>query len=580
MTAPSRDEFVLLHAIARELGEKDVADDLEALRQRVEEGRFFVVCVGQFKRGKSTLLNALAGIRALPVGVVPVTTVVTVVRFGPRLRARVRTDDWSDVPFEDLALYVAEENNPDNIRGVTGVEVEVPSPLLQSGMCLVDTPGVGSVFAKNTEAARAFVPHIDVALVVLGADPPISGEELELVADVAKHADRLVFVINKADRLSEADVEQARVFTRDVLTKRLARDVGDLLVISAADRIEGRSSRDWSVLESRLQALSHEASAMLVESARRRGLRWICSRLAVAVAGHRAALLSPLEQSRAHLQALTTAVADASHSLVQLEMAFRAEEAALRKVLEQRQRDFLERAVPEVSAALLARLSTAPDDTRDLRTRGFEFAAALAQERVENWARDVRPEAERLYREATERFVLLGNDFLRRLRTTKDSGLGGLPEELEPAQEMRIPSRFHFTEMLTIGSPSPASAFWFALLSREQAIRAAHKHGVRYLARLLETNSARVTNDLVDRATESGTRLRREISRLLGAVTATARRGIERAREAQEAGEPAVKAALGRLDVVGAEIQDLIRGLEEGAETRQRASPARGVEKD
>ena len=76
-------------------------------------GRFYVACVGQFKRGKSTLLNALVGEPVLPTGVVPVTAVVTVVRHGAA-GARIRSvdRDWQDIRRSDVAAYVTEEQNP------------------------------------------------------------------------------------------------------------------------------------------------------------------------------------------------------------------------------------------------------------------------------------------------------------------------------------------------------------------------------------------------------------------------------------------------------------------------------------
>jgi hypothetical protein len=81
--------------------------------------------------------------------------------------------------------------------GLQGVEVFEPSVLLASGMCLVDTPGLGSVFAANTAATRELIPHIDAVIAVLGADPPISGEELELLAEVAHQTPYLLLVLNK-----------------------------------------------------------------------------------------------------------------------------------------------------------------------------------------------------------------------------------------------------------------------------------------------------------------------------------------------------------------------------------------------
>lgn len=181
-SATPRDRIDAIAAIATELGAEDVVAEAASLADRLTEQRFYVACVGQFKRGKSTLINALVGTNALPVGVVPITSVVTVVRYGEPPSARVRRGGaWMTVPLSDLAAYVSEEQNPENVKRVEGVEVLLASPLLASGMCLVDTPGVGSIFAGNTAATKDFVPHIDAALVVLGADPPISGDELTLV---------------------------------------------------------------------------------------------------------------------------------------------------------------------------------------------------------------------------------------------------------------------------------------------------------------------------------------------------------------------------------------------------------------
>ena len=138
--------------LAEKLGTEPVAEEARELAARVSEGRFYVACVGQFKRGKSTLLNAPIGCEVVPTGFVPVTAVPTVIRFGDKLRARVRMGDgsWRGIAMADLKEYVNEERNPENKKGVEGAEVFVPSPLLSSGMCFVDTPGLGSVFTGNT----------------------------------------------------------------------------------------------------------------------------------------------------------------------------------------------------------------------------------------------------------------------------------------------------------------------------------------------------------------------------------------------------------------------------------------------
>jgi hypothetical protein len=216
-SAPCCSALRTLAAVAAEIGAGQAGRDAADLDERTAQGRFFVACIGQFKRGKSTLLNALVGRPILPTGVVPVTTVVTILRFGQALDAHVRLTDGRLVAIdpEALAEFVSEASNPENCKGVAVVEVTVPSPLLASGMCLVDTPGLGSVFAASSETTRAFVPQIDAALVVLGTDPPISGEELELLEQVMEPADQLTrdrFVVEPGFR------EDAHFFFTSLLT--------------------------------------------------------------------------------------------------------------------------------------------------------------------------------------------------------------------------------------------------------------------------------------------------------------------------------------------------------------------------
>jgi len=267
--------LLLLADLAAGLGAEPVAQEAQELSARVSEGRFYVACVGQFKRGKSTLINALIGQPILPTGFIPVTTVPTVIRFAQKPSARIRTQQgtWNDIIISDLKEYVTEELNPENQRGVQGAEVFVPSPLLSSGMCIVDTPGLGSVFTGNTAATQAFIPHIDAALVVVGADPPLAGEELSLVEAVGKQVQELILVINKADRTTDEERAAASTFTRQLLHRRLHREVGPVFEVSAQERAEKRGpERDWRKLIQALHRLVEDSGRQLVRAACERGL--------------------------------------------------------------------------------------------------------------------------------------------------------------------------------------------------------------------------------------------------------------------------------------------------------------------
>ncbi|MGB0064375.1 MAG: dynamin family protein, partial [Terracidiphilus sp.] len=273
-----------LAGLAQALAADSIAEEARELAARVSEGRFYVACVGQFKRGKSTLLNALVGREVVPAGFIPVTAVPTVIRFGDKLHARVRMRDasWREVELRDLKEYVTEELNPENKKGVDGAEVFVPSLLLSSGMCFVDTPGLGSVFTGNTATTQAFIPHIDAALVVVGADPPIAGEELALVEAVGKQVQNLILVINKADRTSDAERAAAVKFTREILEKRLHRPMGEVFEVSAAERMENLGPlRDWEKLLATFHRLVDDSGTNLVRAACDRGLQRLSEQLLV-----------------------------------------------------------------------------------------------------------------------------------------------------------------------------------------------------------------------------------------------------------------------------------------------------------
>ncbi len=329
--------------LAQDLGAEPVAEEARELAARVAEGRFYVACVGQFKRGKSTLLNALVGHEVVPTGFIPVTAVPTVIRFGDKLHARVRMRDasWRDVAMPDLKEYVTEELNPENKKAVDGAEVFVPSSLLASGMCFVDTPGLGSVFTGNTATTQAFIPHIDAALVVVGADPPIAGEELALVEAVGKQVQDLILVINKADRTSDPERAAAAKYTREILEKRLQRPMGEVLEVSAAERMENRGPlRDWKKLMASFQRLVEDSGGNLVRAACDRGIQRLSEQLLAIISEDRDALQRPIEESERRIALMKETINAAERSMRELSFLFMAEQHRISDLFGDRHKQF------------------------------------------------------------------------------------------------------------------------------------------------------------------------------------------------------------------------------------------------
>ena len=194
------------------------------LTERLADGRFHVSVLGEFKRGKSTLINAIVGDSVLPTGALPLTAVTTEVRFGARAAEVVHMGgERRQVGLDELADYVTEARNPGNERAVDRVEIFMPIPVLEPGLVLVDTPGLGSIHRHNDAAARQALLDADGAILVLSADTPLSEQERELLATLAERHAPTFFVLNKVDHLGPDELDQVRRFVTDTVADELGR---------------------------------------------------------------------------------------------------------------------------------------------------------------------------------------------------------------------------------------------------------------------------------------------------------------------------------------------------------------------
>ena len=238
--------------LLEELGEEFVDDQkrIQELCGRLREERFHLAILGQFKRGKSTLVNAFLGEPLLPASVVPLTSIPTFLRPGPKRLLRIFFLDGRGEEFPDLscaqaadllARYVTEERNPENKLGLARVEVEHPSSLLSQGVILIDTPGIGSTFRHNTDATLKFLPQCDAAIFVVSADPPITEVEVGFLKAVKGKMARLFFVMNKIDYLTGDERDRAVEFFTKVIKEQVApTGDGPVFCISARLGLEGK----------------------------------------------------------------------------------------------------------------------------------------------------------------------------------------------------------------------------------------------------------------------------------------------------------------------------------------------------
>jgi small GTP-binding protein len=196
----------------------------QKLAEQLRAGRFSISVVGEFKRGKSTLVNALLGEEVVPTGVLPLTAVTTELSCGEP-SATIEHLDGSRRAIDPgcLADYVTESGNPGNEKEVARVLVTGRWPLLSGGVVLVDTPGTGSIHEHNTAAAHTALIEADGAVVVLSADSPLSATERDMLTHLRDREAPTLFVLNKVDHLGPHELEQVRRFVTETLTEYLGR---------------------------------------------------------------------------------------------------------------------------------------------------------------------------------------------------------------------------------------------------------------------------------------------------------------------------------------------------------------------
>jgi len=247
----SRKAFMLhcmsdLQAIANDLNCDANVDFLRSMKSKLSEEGFNIVVLGGFKRGKSTLINAMVGSGILPTGVVPLTSVITKLRYGTKTEAEIAFNDGKRmiVDVTSLNQYVTEKGNPGNTKNVAEVDLHVNSSLLGNGAVIVDTPGVGSSYERNTLVTYDFLAQVDAALFVFGVDPPISQMELEFLDDIKGNSNVMFLIQNKIDMLDKRESEEALNFSRSVLIESLKDPDLRVFPISAKLALEANEDGD------------------------------------------------------------------------------------------------------------------------------------------------------------------------------------------------------------------------------------------------------------------------------------------------------------------------------------------------
>ncbi len=227
------------------LGRDDLAGRATAAAARLKRPATVICVVGEFKQGKSSLVNGLLGRDVCPVDDDLATAAITLVRYGEEETAKVRRKVDGErvatsIAVDDLDEWVTEAGNPENHKGVERVEITVPSAMLQQGLVIVDTPGMGGLGAGHAAATLAFLPFADGLILTSDASAELSAPEIEFLSKATDLCPTVLFVQTKTDLYPEwhriADLNRGHL-------DRSGVDV-EMVTASAALRMAALERRD------------------------------------------------------------------------------------------------------------------------------------------------------------------------------------------------------------------------------------------------------------------------------------------------------------------------------------------------
>ena len=221
---------------------KKIAELSKQLNDLKTSATTILVC-GEFKRGKSTFINALIGRNVCPTDVDICTSVVSIIKYGIKEKATRIYGDFSNlkseiVPFGSIEQYTV--GTAEEIGNTICMEIELPLDELKKGLIIIDTPGVGGLDPRHAMLTNYFLPRADVTLFMTDVNEPLTITELKFYKDkVLQYAKHSAIIVNKADLKDKDSVEEIR---KDTINKvaiytQVDAESLDVISVSSADCI-------------------------------------------------------------------------------------------------------------------------------------------------------------------------------------------------------------------------------------------------------------------------------------------------------------------------------------------------------
>ncbi|AFZ37950.1 GTP-binding protein HSR1-related protein [Stanieria cyanosphaera PCC 7437] len=241
--------------LAKERQELATLTRLKNAAQNLINGKLMAVVAGEFKQGKSSLLDAILEEPALfPVDLDIATNLVSTIAYGKKEEITVLCGDFDRpeniiIERSQIADYVTEKGNKDNHKQARILSIESPNQKLKEGLILVDTPGLGSLNIEHTQATNTFIVNADVVLFVSDATAPLSTKELDFIRNIHKNCPHIIFIVTKIDAVK--NYQEIVESNRQKLAKtlQLAQEIIPIIPVSSRTKLAYLKSQDPEDLE-------------------------------------------------------------------------------------------------------------------------------------------------------------------------------------------------------------------------------------------------------------------------------------------------------------------------------------------
>lgn len=264
-----------LEKVCKKLKLEKSREDLQKSRDRLASHKFSVGVMGEFKRGKSTVINSMLEKEIMPSDILPCSATMNRVTYDLQPHVEMKMVDGSvkEISVDDLVHYVTKLNSENESRAAEVKEAVVyyPCKFCQNGVDIVDTPGLNDDERMN-KICEEVIPKLDAVIMVITPDNPFSMSEAEFVRSklMASDLSRLIFLVNKIDTIRRAEdrervVADIKQRIQDSVLEKMAELYGEgsreyqdaklklgsirIYPISALDALDGKVGGDKKLLE-------------------------------------------------------------------------------------------------------------------------------------------------------------------------------------------------------------------------------------------------------------------------------------------------------------------------------------------